>query len=368
MDAAQDGGEVEARTLALIAQTYKTTSSAERALEAAVGSAESAAATPEAASGAADAPGSEAGSEVAELAPEEEEAASEEGVAEAAPEAAPEATGAEGASLPQSVPLASFRLVSRRAADSPLSLHGGQEETLAESALEQRHQRLARIERRGFSVLPPPLFQRLCDERRALEESGAACYPTGHACFLGSGEPEEPSADPPASPAPAPAEAAASLAAAEECILRIDDSEEAVGGEAACGETDGEEAAGSAPAAAPTADAADAATGSGGAVAPRAVRSWRAHKRVLHEKAAATAAAAGSAAAEDGISSSSAADSVAVDAAAEEAALAAGGGGGSAPPILVLCQTNHALDQFLEGIFASEPRAARQPSLHTTSL
>ena len=41
MDAAQDGGEVEARTLALIAQTYKTTSSAERALEAAVGSAES---------------------------------------------------------------------------------------------------------------------------------------------------------------------------------------------------------------------------------------------------------------------------------------------------------------------------------------
>ena len=32
---------------------------------------------------------------------------------------------------------------------------------------------------------------------------------------------------------------------------------------------------------------------------------------------------------------------------------------GSAPPILVLCQTNHALDQFLEGILEFEPRVVR---------
>ena len=31
----------------------------------------------------------------------------------------------------------------------------------------------------------------------------------------------------------------------------------------------------------------------------------------------------------------------------------------SAPPILVLCQTNHALDQFLEGILHFEPRVIR---------
>ena len=36
-----------------------------------------------------------------------------------------------------------------------------------------------------------------------------------------------------------------------------------------------------------------------------------------------------------------------------------GGVSSSAPPILVLCQTNHALDQFLEGILSFEPRVIR---------
>ena len=33
--------------------------------------------------------------------------------------------------------------------------------------------------------------------------------------------------------------------------------------------------------------------------------------------------------------------------------------GSDSPPILVLCHTNHALDQFLEGILAFEPRVVR---------
>lgn len=39
--------------------------------------------------------------------------------------------------------------------------------------------------------------------------------------------------------------------------------------------------------------------------------------------------------------------------------MAGGGVGARSPPILVLCHTNHALDQFLEGILKFEPRVVR---------